>query len=112
MTFSPSSSARERRTSSVSRRYRPGAGSPLAQSIQQRMALKPRALICVRSRRHTSFFAPGSASSMGARALPPPYQTAIGKTAGSAATPTAAEADERRTSRRADSMAGVYSRVE
>ena len=41
--------------------------------------LKPSALICRRSLRQSSFFARASRSSIGARALPPPYHTAIGK---------------------------------
>src|SRR5258708_206217 len=48
------------------------------------MVLKPSFLICCRSRRHVSFFDAGSDSSIGARALPPPYHTPIGKSPGRA----------------------------
>jgi hypothetical protein len=55
------------------------AGSPDAQSIQARTVLKPSALICWMSLRQASYFARASRSSIGARALPPLYQTATGK---------------------------------
>jgi hypothetical protein len=59
--------------------YDCSTGCPEAQSIHARTVLKPSALICLMSFRQISFFDRASRSSIGARAFPPPYHTAIGK---------------------------------
>src|SRR5437667_516841 len=57
----------------------PVRGSAFPQSTQHFTASKPTALIWSRSFPQRAALVPSSGSSMGARALPPPYQTATGK---------------------------------
>src|SRR5579875_691400 len=76
---------RPRSCASFSRRLRflksnwPGFGSAVAQSTQHLTVLNPTALIWSRSLPQRSALVASTGSSIGARALPPPYHTATGK---------------------------------
>jgi N-acetylglucosamine malate deacetylase 1 len=82
-TRSPTSSASSSSRRRLAKLYSPCRGSTLAHSTHVRTVLKPSSLICCRSRRHSSRDAGVSSDSIGARALPPLYQTANGKKPGS-----------------------------
>ena len=75
----PASSASSSIWRSCRRSYLLGDGSAVDQSTQVFTVLNPRSLIFFRSSRQTSRCLSGSGSSIGARALPPPYHTANGK---------------------------------
>src|SRR5512137_1296212 len=79
MTRRPASPARSVKSWRPEKSYVPSSFSQAVHSIHVRTVLKPRALIWAMSLAHASREAGVTVSSMGARALPPEYQTETGK---------------------------------